>query len=232
MRESCTFSNQILHVVLILFFPCHSPFRINTTDCPCHMVDAHISTRNFLIQQLLVQTSKKNTCQKQFDNWVMCWNEECKTRPFPIVKYCNPLGPSPYCEPFACFGKNLITRCRCMSMWQSSSCLFQCGKSWETQKVENFSPRNCWIFRHHKTHRNVQCRCHKLFIHCPDSAQIQRLVPCVQHSHHAPNAFQVALKNVLQICTSRSAFLQYDPVLIVYEEAHEEKPCWCCVDPK
>ena len=59
MRESCTFSNQIFHVVLVFSFPCHSSFRINTTDCPRQMVDAHISTRNFLIQQLLVQRFNK-----------------------------------------------------------------------------------------------------------------------------------------------------------------------------
>ena len=113
MRESCTFSDQIFHVVLVFSFPCHSPFRINTTDCPCHMVDAHISTRNFLIQQLLVQRYKQNTCQ---NNEVMCWNEEFKTRPFPIVKYCN-LHRLHIANPWSSFG--LWLKDVNMSMWQS-----------------------------------------------------------------------------------------------------------------
>ena len=202
MRESCTFSNQIFHVVLILFFPCHSPFRINTTDCPCHMVDAHISTRNFLIQQLLVHRFNKihaktmKSCAKtksSKQDHSQSWNIATPSSLLRTLEFC-----------LDCDNK--------MSMYVDvtiySSCLFQRGKSWEIQNVENFPPRHCWSFRHHKTHRNVQCKCHKLLIHCPDSAQIQRLVPCVQHSYHAPNAFQVALENVFQICTSRSALLQ------------------------
>lgn len=201
MRESCTFSNQIFHVVLVFFFPCHSSFRINTTDCPCHMVDAHISTRNFLIQQLLVQRFKKKaktmkSCaetKSSKQDHSQSWNIATPSSLLRTLEFC-----------LDCDNK--------MSMYVNvtiySSCLFQRGKPYKRENVENFSPRNCWIFRHHKTHRNLQCRCHKLLIHCPDSAQIQRLVPCIQDSHHAPNAFQVALKNVFQIRTSRSAFLQ------------------------
>ena len=83
MRESCLFPNQVFHVVLILFCPCPSPFRINAADCPCDMVDARVWMRHhFLIQQLLVQPFTRNiqTCLTCLCIWTERWRiQNCKT---------------------------------------------------------------------------------------------------------------------------------------------------------
>ena len=111
MRESCTFSNQIFHVVLVFFF--HATALSESIRLTAHVTwlmptsPREISWFN---------SSWSNDSKKKPRQWSHVLKRRVQNKTTPNREILQP--PRPYCEPLN-FVWIVITRCRCMSMWQS-----------------------------------------------------------------------------------------------------------------